>query len=48
MKDPFMNTFPPPSKELKPKDKSKHKRKHYDHKHVAAELSSHAGLKKIK
>ncbi|KAL5191394.1 Guanosine deaminase [Glycine soja] len=48
MKDPFMNTFPPPSKELKPKDKSKHKRKHYDHKHVAAEPSSHAALKKTK
>ncbi|KHN18982.1 hypothetical protein glysoja_049677 [Glycine soja] len=47
MDDPFMNTFPPPSKELKPKDKSKHKRKHYDHKHVAAEPSSHAGFGEV-
>lgn len=48
MRDPSVDTLPPPAKEAKQKDKGKHKRKHRDQRHGSARPSSHGGSKKIK
>lgn len=48
MRDPLVDTLPPPAKEAKQKDKGKHKRKHRDQRHGSARPSSHGGSKKIK